>query len=126
MPITLARDKVMRRFHSRILIYLNMSLTSRYSKRQNTVESSTFGYEYFATRIAVNKVKSMRYKVRMVGVPLDDSSNVFTNNESVVNASMNPESTLNKKHVSITYHLTRETFAAKMLTSISYFLQKKI
>ena len=101
-----AGDKVTRHSHSGMLIYFNMLLTSWYSKRQNTVESLTLGSEYIATRIAVKKVKSMRYKSRMIGAPLDGPTNVFVNNESVVKASMNPDSTLNKKHVSIAYHLT--------------------
>ena len=82
-----------------------MSLTSWYSKRQNVVQSSTFGSEYIATRIAVENIKAMRCKLHMMGVPLDGPSNVFADNESVVKAFMNPKSTLNKKHLSITYHL---------------------
>ena len=44
----------------------------------------------------------------MMGEPNDGPCNVFADNKSVVKFSMNPESTLNKKHVSIAYHLTRE------------------
>ena len=59
----------------------------------------------------------------MTGVPLDGPTNMFADNESVVKASMNPESTLSKKHVSIAYHLTREAFAAKILNV--YFIPSK-
>ena len=89
-----AGNKITRRSHTGILIFLNMALTSWFSKRQNTVESSTFGSEFIAMRIAIEKVKAMRYKLRMMGVPIDGPANIFADNESVVKSSMNPESTL--------------------------------
>ena len=107
-----AGDKVTRRSQTGIMVFINMSLVYWFSKRQNTVEASTFGSEYIAVRIAIEKIKALRYKLKMMGVPLDGPSNLFVDNQSVVKASMNPESTLSKKHVSIAYHLTRESFAA--------------
>ena len=118
-----AGDKVTRRSQSGILIFLNMSLVYWFSKRQNTVESSTFGSEYIAARIAIEKIKALRYKLRMMGVPIQGPTNLFVDNESVVKASMNPESTLSKKHVSIAYHLTRESFAAGIVNL--YFINSK-
>ena len=41
-----------------------------FSKKQNTVEISTFGSEFIASRIAVEIIESLRYKLRMFGVPL--------------------------------------------------------
>ena len=110
-----AGDKVTRRSHTGILIFVNMAIISWFSKKQNTVEASTFGSEYIAMRIAVEKVKALRYKLRMMGVPIEGAANIFADNESVVRSSMNPESTLSKKHVSIAYHLTREAFAANIV-----------
>ena len=74
-------------------------------------------------RVAVEKLKSIRYKLRMMGVPIDGPCNVFADNESVFKSSVNPESTLNKKHVSIAYHLTRESFAAGIVDV--YFINSK-
>ena len=118
-----AGDKVTRRSQTGILIFINMSLVYWFSKRQNTVESSTFGSEYIAVRIAIEKIKALRYKLRMMGVPMEGPANLFVDNESVVKASMNPESTLSKKHVSIAYHLTRESFAAGIVSI--YFINSK-
>ena len=118
-----AGDKVTRRSQTGILIYINMSLVIWYSKKQNTVEASTFGSEYVAARIAIEKIKSLRYKLRMLGVPLEGPANIFADNESVVKSSMNPESTLSKKHVSIAYHLTRESFAASIVNI--FFIRSK-
>ena len=111
-----ATNKITRRSHTGILIFANMAPISWFSKRQNTVESSTFGSEYVALRIAIEKIISLRYKLRMMGVPIDGSTNVFVDNESVVRSSMNPEASLKKKHVSIAYHKARESFAANIVT----------
>jgi hypothetical protein len=83
-----------------------------YSKRQNTVETSTFGSEIVALRIAVELIDSLRYKLRMFGVPLAGPARVFCDNESVVKTTTIPESRLKKKHCSIGYHRIRESVAA--------------
>ncbi|HEY8522472.1 MAG TPA: Ty1/Copia family ribonuclease HI, partial [Nitrososphaeraceae archaeon] len=56
-----ARDKVTRRSVTGILILLNNTPISWYSKRQKTVETSTYGSELVAARIAVEKLIAMRY-----------------------------------------------------------------
>ena len=110
-----AGDRITRRSHTGIIIYANMSPISWYSRKQNTVETSTFGSEYVALKIAIEKVISLRYKLRMMGVELDGPANIFMDNESVTRAAMNPETVLKKKHVSIAYHKSRESFAAGII-----------
>ncbi|MFO0446128.1 MAG: Ty1/Copia family ribonuclease HI [bacterium] len=46
-----ARNKVTRRSHTGILMYLNMAPIVWYSKTQRTVETSTFGAEFVALKI---------------------------------------------------------------------------
>jgi hypothetical protein len=72
------------------------------------VELSTFGSEFIAMKIAVELIEGLRYKLRMMGVPVEDPCNVFCENEAVVKNSTKPESTLKKKHQAIAYHPTRE------------------
>lgn len=86
-----------------------------YSKRQNTVETSTFGSEFVAMKIATEMIQGMRYKLRMMGVSVEGPTNVFVDNESMVTNSTVPHSTLKKKHVSICYHRVREACAMKMI-----------
>ena len=47
-----AGDRATRRSFTGILIYVNRAPIIWYSKKQNTVESSTFGSEFVAMRIA--------------------------------------------------------------------------
>ena len=49
-----AANKVTRRSHSGFVIFLNKAPISWYSKRQNTVESSTFSSEFIAMRTLVD------------------------------------------------------------------------
>jgi hypothetical protein len=101
-----------RRSHSGVLIYVNNSPILWYSKRQNTVESSSFGSEFVALRIATEMIEALRYKLCMFGVPLVGPTNVFCDNKSVVTNASVPTSVLNKRHNAICYHRVREAQAA--------------
>ena len=107
-----AGNLMTRRSHTGIIIYLNNTPILWYSKRQNTVESSSFGSEFIALRIATEMIEGLRYKLRMFGVPIAGTTNVFCDNKSVVTNSSIPTSVLNKKHNSICYHRVREAQAA--------------
>jgi len=110
-----AGNVVTRRSHTGILIFVQNAPIIWYSKRQNTVESSTFGSELVALRIAKEQVVALRYKLRMFGVPIDGPTNVFCDNSGVVKNMSLPESTLQKKHNAINYHAVREAAAAGIL-----------
>ena len=83
-----------------------------YSKRQNTVETSTFGSEYIALKICIELIESLVYKLCMFGIPIEGEARVLCDNESVVKSSSYPESSLKKKHCSVAYHKVRENVAA--------------
>lgn len=106
-----AGDTITRRSRTGIIIFLNMAPIIWVSQRQATVESSTFGSEFVAMRNAIEHVKSLRYKLRMFGIPIEGPAYVFGDNDSVIKNSSQPESTLKKKHHSISYHTVREAVA---------------
>ena len=54
-----------------------------YSKRKNTLEASTFGVEFVATKVLVEILSGLRYKLRMFGIPLDGPCNFLCDNEAV-------------------------------------------
>ena len=107
-----AGNRVTRRSHTGIIMYCNTAPIIWYSKRQNTVESSTFGSEFVALKIATELIEGLRYKLRMFGVPIEGEARVFCDNESVVKSSTYAESALKKKHCSVAYHKVREAVAA--------------
>jgi hypothetical protein len=104
--------RLTRRSHTGVIIFVNNAPILWHSKRQNTVESSPFGSEFVALRMAVDMIEGLRYKLRMMGIPLDGSTSVFCDNEGVVKNTTAPESSLKKKHVAICYHRCREALAA--------------
>ena len=101
-----------RRSQTGILMFVNKAPIIWYSKRQSTVEVSTFGAEFCAMKIAVEMTEALRYKLRMFGVPIDGATNVYCDNEAVTKNVTVPESVLKKKHHSIAYHRCREAVAA--------------
>ena len=101
-----------RRSQTGVLIFVNKAPITWYSKKQATVEVSTFGAEFCAMRTAVEMLEAIRYKLRMFGIPIDGPANVYCDNEAVYKNTVIPESTLKKKHHSIAYHRCREAVAA--------------
>ena len=86
-----------------------------YSKKQPTVEASTFGAEFCAMKVGVELIESLRYKLRMFGIPVDSPANVYCDNEAVYKNTVMPESVLKKKHHSIAYHRCCEAVAAGVI-----------
>ena len=108
-----AADKLTRRSRTGILIFLNMAPITWFSKRQNSVETSTFGSEFCACKVATEMCRGLRYKLRMMGIPLDGATYMYCDNNSVVCNTTMPESTLKKKSNSIAYHCVREAVAMR-------------
>ena len=67
-----------------------------------------------AARIAVELVIEMRNKLRMLGVPLEETSLLIGDNMIVILNTILPSSMLKKKHNAIAYHRVREVIAAKI------------
>jgi hypothetical protein len=112
-----AGNVVTRRLHSGVLIFLMSAPIIWFSKRQNSVESSSFGSEFVAARIARDLIVSLRIKLRKFGCPIAGPAIVFCDNQGVVKNASLPESTLSKKHNAINYHVVREAAAAGILRS---------
>ena len=110
-----AGNVVTRRSHTGILIFVQNAPILWYSKKQNTVESSSFGSEFVAMRVARDMIVALRYKLRMFGIPISGPANLLCDNAGVVKNTSIPESTLSKRHNAINYHVIRESAAAEIL-----------
>jgi hypothetical protein len=76
------------------------------------METSTFRSDFQAIKNAFELTESLRYKLRMFGVPIDGPTKVVCDNEVVYKNTSLPESTLKTKYLSIAYHRCREAVAA--------------
>jgi hypothetical protein len=106
-----AGDVLTRRSRTGFIIYLNGAPAVWYSKRQGTVETSVFGAEFVAMKVGFEACHGLRYKLRMMGVPIDEPFYCYRDNMSVIQNTQNPESTLKKKSNSICYHYIRKCVA---------------
>ena len=106
-----AGDKRTRRSRTGFLIYLNSAPITWFSKKQSTIETSVFGAEFVAMKQGMETLRGIRYKLRMMGVPLSGPSYIYGDNMSVVHNTQRPKSTLKKKSNSACYHAVREAVA---------------
>ena len=61
--------------------------------------------------------RGLRYKLRMMGVPLSGPTYMYGDNMSVIHNTQRPESMLKKKKLSLCYHACRESVAmAEIIT----------
>ena len=110
-----AGNLLTRRSHTGIIIFVQNAPVLWYSKKQNTVESSSFGSEFVAMRTARDMIVGLRHKLRAFGIPLRGPANVFCDNQGVVKNTSLPQSTLSKRHNAINYHVVRESVAAGIM-----------
>ena len=64
-----------------------------------------------AMKLAMESNRALRYKLRMMGIPVSGSSYFYGDNMSVINNAQKPESVLRKKSNSICYHAVRKAVA---------------
>ena len=98
-----------------IIHFLESTPWTYYVGRQKTVESSTYGSEAVAGRIATEHIISHRNRVTVMGVPVTISTILVGDNCLVQTSGSKPSSSLMKKHLSIVYHKIRETVAAGIM-----------
>ena len=103
-----AGDTVTRIYRTGFVIFLNGAPIYWNSKKQTSYETSSFGSELCATKQAIEYVKGFRYKLRMMGIPVEDPTLIFGDNQSVLANTTIPKSMLNKKTQSIAYHFVQE------------------
>jgi hypothetical protein len=111
-----AHDKVTGRSVTGILGLVGSTPTIWSSKRQASVQTSTFGAEFTALKKAAEEAVSLRYHLRSMGVQVTQPTVIWVDNMGVVLNASNPGSTLNKKSIALSYHFIREHAAGKVIS----------
>jgi len=104
----LGGELVTRRSRTGFAVFLNGAPIYWLSKKQTSCEVSTYGSELTAMKQAVEYVRGLRYKLRMMGIPCDEPTFVYGDNKSVLANTTMPASTIKKKMNSLSYHFIRE------------------
>ena len=106
-----AADTITRRSRTGFLVYLNSALVYWSSKKQTSVKSSSFGSEFIAMKQCCEYIRSLRYKLRMMGILVEGPAYIHGDNQSVLCNASRPDSTLKKKSQSIAFHFMHEGVA---------------
>jgi hypothetical protein len=78
------------------------------SRRQTSVQTSTFGAEFTSLKAGVEEAVTLRYHLRSLGVKVSQSTPIWVDNMAVVLNATKPGSALNKKVIALAYHFVRE------------------
>ena len=108
-------DKVTRRSITGMITFVGSTPMQWLSKRQASVQTSTFGAEFTALKTAVETAITVRYYLRLMGITVRKPTNIMVDNMSVVISASNPATTLNKKHIALAYHFVRKHAALKVI-----------
>ena len=95
------------------MIYMSKSFFQWLSKKQHTIDTSMCRDEFLAVKIGMETLRSLRYKLSMMGIPLSGPSLICGYNMLVIHNTQIPESTLQKNSNSICYHAIRESVAIR-------------
>ena len=106
-----AGDITTRRSRTGFMIFLNGAPIYWFSKKQTSVETSSFGAEFIAMKVCCEYIRGLRYKLRMMGISINGPAYVFGDNQSVLANTSGPHSVLKKKSSSVAYHFVREGVA---------------
>jgi hypothetical protein len=71
-----------------ILKNINKTPLNWYSKKQATVETTTYGSEFVAACICMEQIIGLRSTLRYLGVPVTENKYMFGDNKSVVDSYM--------------------------------------
>ena len=96
-----ASDTITRKSRTGFLVYVNCALVYWNSKKQNPVESSSFGSKFTAMKQCTEYLRGLRYKLRMMGIQVNSPTFIKEDNQSVLCNTTIPDSSLKKKSQSI-------------------------
>ena len=65
-------DLLTRRSRTGFIVFLNGAPIYWSSKKQTSCETSTFGSEFVAMKQATEYIRGLRYKLRMMGITVDE------------------------------------------------------
>ena len=104
-----AGDSLTWRYRTGFLVMLNGVPTFWLSKKQSSrMETSSFGSKCVAMRQCCRYLKGLRYKLRMMGIPVMNPCFIYGDNQSVLWNTSISDSISKKKPAGVSYHFVCE------------------
>jgi hypothetical protein len=107
-----AGDQGDRKSTSGYAFFINGSLVSSRSRKQQTVALSSAEAEYVALSAAVQEAIWLRSVLEEIGVPQTGPILILEDNQSAIAIANNPESHDKTKHIAIRHHYVRDSVEA--------------
>lgn len=95
-----------------LLHFINKTPFDWYSKKQNTVETATYGAESVAGRTAIEQMRANKLTLHYLGVPIEGASILVGDNKTAVDAATLPHSKLHKRHLMLSFHFLKSAIAS--------------
>ena len=103
-----AGDTVTRRSITGFFIYCNNALVYWMSKKQGSIETSSFGSEFLAIKACTEYIQWIKFKLQMMYIQCDLPAFIYGDNQYLLANKTIPHLMLKKKSNSIAYHFVRE------------------
>ena len=103
-----AGDKMTCWYRTGFIIFLNSTPNFWYSNKQGIIETISFGSEFMSMKQCCEFIRGIRYKLRMMGIPVYMPTYIFVDNQSVLANTSHHHSVLRKKSSSIVFHFICE------------------
>jgi hypothetical protein len=110
-----AHDKVTGRSISGVVVLVGSTPIIWRSKRQGAAQTSMYGAEFSAMRLATEEAITVRYMLRALGVNVSSPSGILGDNIGVISNASTPDATLKKKNIALSYHAVRESVSAGII-----------
>ena len=86
-----------------------------YSKKQATSETATYGAEFVSGRTCIEQIIDLRTSLRYLGIPINDISYAFGDNDAMINSASFPHARLHKRHNILTFHFVRSMISREFI-----------
>ena len=107
--IVTMQEKRVSQMEKWFVIDVNTALVQWFSLTQSTLETSVFGAGFVTMKQGFDALQGLRYKLRMMDIPISGPSCIYGDNISVVHNTSRPESVLRKKSNSVCHHAVHES-----------------
>jgi len=95
-----------------LILFVGRTPIKYFTKRQSTVQTSTFGAEFISLKRAVEEAITVRYYLRSMGVKVTEPTVIYGDNMSAIRNTIDPGSPLKKKYLALAYHFCREHYSS--------------
>ena len=95
-----------------LIMFVGRTLILWYSKRQGSVQTSTFSEEFIALKKGVEEAITIQYYLKSMGVKVTELAVIYRDNLLAIKNTIEPESPLKKNYLALSYHFCREHFSA--------------